>query len=613
MDLSGYSDEELAKIAALAELEDLSDEELEKIAQVAVPQGDSIADPLGQGLTFGLSDEIAGLGGAAIGTVLPQSMGGLPGFDFVEHYKGVRDAARANEQAFAERNPGTAMAAEIGGAMLSGGGLGGMMAKGGPRLAELAKIGATEGGLYGFGEGEGALGSMGSAGLGAGTGAVAGAAGLPVEKGMDYLAKHVSPEKWMAPIRRAVDNSGGQEEIQNRLANAHPDAVLGDMSPELQALTAGVGNKAAGRDQVQDFLLDRQMKMTGQIQDAGAQLSDTPYYQRMDELGQQQASKAEFNYELVRDMPIQYTENMNRILNTEAGQKAVKVAMEKLRLQYRVDDLPEEVVGSVRFIDEVKKALYGKEQKALRAGDNHTAKLLGDMRRELVGEADTQTNQLYKTARDEYAKPARIMDAMEEGRGMFGTKQDPMEFIASLEGRDPDEIDAMLTGVVREMNKRAGDKPATADSAWATVRSPNFRQKLGAVVGDEDVTNKFLDTMGKLSDMNATYRMANTGSRTNVLREVQDEMNEGIGVIGRALSGDPTAIPAAVQQVLTKQLSHLSDHEVSRVAQELLSRGISLEQIMQQGEAYRQIMPAVLNMVQSIDRADQDGGYLRVN
>ena len=614
MDFSDYTDEELQRLANQSRLDEFTDEELEETVRRAMPpQGGSFADPLGQGLTFGLSDEIAGAAGAALGTVLPESMGGLPGFNAVEHYKGIRDAARANEQAFAERNPGTALGLEMGGAMLSGGGLGSAMAKGGPRLAELAKIGAVEGGLYGFGEGEGLQGSVGSAALGAPVGAVAGAAGLPLEKGMDFLARQASPQKWMAPIKRAVDNSGGLDEVQQRLANAHPDAVLGDMTPELQQLTAGTANRAGGRDQIQDFMLDRQMKMTGQIDDAGAQLSDTPYYQRMDELGQQQATKAEFNYNMVKDEPIQITNDMARIMATDPGLDAVKAATNKLRLEFRMDELPEEMYSTVRFIDEVKKSLYGKEQKAIRAGDNHTASLLGDMRRELVGEVDSQTGGLYKTARDEYAKPARIMDAMEEGRGMFGTKQDPMEFIAGLQGRDPDEIDAMLVGVVREMNKRAGDKPATADSAWGTVRSPNFRSKLGAVVGDDSVTNRFLDTMGQLSDMNATYRLSNTGSRTNVLREVQDEMDEGVGMVGRALSGDPTAILGAVQQTLQKQLSHLDDRQISRIAEELLSRGISLEEIMQQGEAYRAIIPSILNTMQSFDRAQQEGGYLRVN
>ena len=613
MDLSGYTEDDLLAIARQATIEDIPDEDLIRIAEQAAPQGGTIADPLGQGLSFGLSDEIAGGLGALVGTALPQSMGGLPGFDIAEHYKGIRDAARYNEQAYAERNPGTAMAAEMAGAALSGGGLGGLMAKGGPRLAELAKIGAAEGGLYGFGEGEGLGGSVGSAAVGGALGTVGGAAALPVEKGLDYLAKTASPQKWMAPIRRAIDSGGGEAAVRERLANAHPDAVLGDMTPELQGLTAGVGNMAGGRNLIQEPLLNRQMQMTRQIDDASSQLSDTPYYQRMDELEKERAAKAEFNYEMVRDQPIQITDDMSRILNTDEGQKAVETAVKKLKLRYRTDELPEETFGTVRFIDEVKKALYGQEQKAVRSGDNATAGLIGDMRRELVKPVDIQTDQLYKTARDEFAKPSRLMDAMEEGRAMFGTKQDPMEFIASLKGRDPDEVDAMLTGVVREMNKRAGGSPETANSAWNAVKSPNFKAKLGAVVGDDDITSKFLNTMGQLSDMNATYRLANTGSRTNVLREVQDEVNEGVGMVGRALSGDPTAILGAVQQTLQKQLSHLSDREVSQVAQELMSRGISLDEIMQQGEAYRSIMPAILNAVQSVDRADQEGGYLRVN
>lgn len=129
---------------------------------VAAPQGGTIADSLGQGLTVGFADEIAGVGGAAVNSALGL-FGKGTGESFGDAYRGIRDAARGNQAAFAQRNPGTSLAAEIGGGMLTGG-IGAAKsgafaaAKNAPtllgRLAPVTAAGAVQGGAYGLGASE---------------------------------------------------------------------------------------------------------------------------------------------------------------------------------------------------------------------------------------------------------------------------------------------------------------------------------------------------------------------------------------------------------------------------------------------------------------------------
>lgn len=116
------------------------------------PQGGSIADAAGQGLTFGFADEIAGGLGATVNSAA-NLFGKGTGESFGKAYTGIRDAARENRDAFATRNPGTALAAEIGGGLLTGGvGAAKVGAfKGAQSLAKLGSIGAVEGGAYGLG------------------------------------------------------------------------------------------------------------------------------------------------------------------------------------------------------------------------------------------------------------------------------------------------------------------------------------------------------------------------------------------------------------------------------------------------------------------------------
>ncbi len=153
-----------------------------------MPQGGNIAGAVGQGLSFGFSDELAGGIGAGINSTM-NMFGKGTGDSFGDAYRDIRDGARANKDAFAARNPKTALAAEIGGGLLTGGvGAARVGAlKGAQSLGRLAGVGAAEGAVYGAGAsdadtldgvaGDAAIGGL----LGGATGAAAPAIGKSVK------------------------------------------------------------------------------------------------------------------------------------------------------------------------------------------------------------------------------------------------------------------------------------------------------------------------------------------------------------------------------------------------------------------------------------------------
>jgi hypothetical protein len=111
-----------------------------------VPQGGSILSPIGQGLTLGFADEIAGAA-AGVGSK-------LSGGDFTPAYEATRDDFRQASKDYAGRNPMTSAAVEIGSGLALPGGLlarAGMGAGSGLRGAMLA------GGLAGTGTAEGGV------------------------------------------------------------------------------------------------------------------------------------------------------------------------------------------------------------------------------------------------------------------------------------------------------------------------------------------------------------------------------------------------------------------------------------------------------------------------
>lgn len=163
-----------------------------------LPQGGSIADSLGHGASFGFSDEIAGALGAAIGTFDDD----LEGTTFGERYRGIRDAARANREAFETRNPKTAIAAELAGGLTTGG-LGAakagafQAARNAPtfmgRMSPVIQTGAVQGGLFGAGTSEGdsvqdiAGDALKGAGIGAATAPVLPLLGSGARKGAERV------------------------------------------------------------------------------------------------------------------------------------------------------------------------------------------------------------------------------------------------------------------------------------------------------------------------------------------------------------------------------------------------------------------------------------------
>lgn len=123
-------------------------------SEKAKEQRGSIADPLGQGAMFGFGDELAGVAGASINSVL-NLFGKGTGESFSDAYQGVRDVARENLEAYRDRKPGTALAAEIVGGFLPGAGLIKAGAGAGKTIAQqlprVVGAGMLEGGAYGVG------------------------------------------------------------------------------------------------------------------------------------------------------------------------------------------------------------------------------------------------------------------------------------------------------------------------------------------------------------------------------------------------------------------------------------------------------------------------------
>lgn len=154
--------------------------------QPDVPRG-TIADALGQGALLGFADEISG----AIGAI-PAAI--ATGNSIPDAYRGIRDAARENYQGYREDNPGTALAAEIGGGLLTGAVGGGMALSGTAGRQMLGRAAATGAGMgaasgAGYSEADSVGGLAKDTALGAAVGGAAGFAFPAAGQGLAAIGR----------------------------------------------------------------------------------------------------------------------------------------------------------------------------------------------------------------------------------------------------------------------------------------------------------------------------------------------------------------------------------------------------------------------------------------
>jgi hypothetical protein len=164
-------------------------------------------------------------------------------------------------------------------------------------------------------------------------------------------------------------------------------------------------------------------------------------------------------------------------------------------------------------------------------GSKRTAKLVhGKLRRPVVDLFDEQTTvdgeSLFKNARAAYRQSNKVEEALVTGRDVLRqTRQDIEEVERLAQNMSDDEKAAFLTGALRELRKKVEGTPETANSAWNIIKSPEFRQKVEAVIGDQAKSRQFIASMNRLVEQNKTFNMVQQG-RNSITSDMANQQAE---------------------------------------------------------------------------------------
>lgn len=581
--------------------------------EIVVPKGASRDSLLGKvdaavrgvadTLTFGLADEIAAAGDAALQPILGT---GEAGPSFSERYSANKRQQNAIDKSDADKRTGYRLAGQVVGGVAGGVGLAkaGLSAtanavNAGKSLPAVmlagAKEGAILGGLHGAGSGEGVDGRVSGASTGALIGGVGGAAAPAVVAGVSAVGKplvaplmaRLRPEEYAnSAIGEAMKRSGmSADEIAASLAAAQRDGqtsftiadAMGNSGQRMLSTVARNPNDM--RQPVVEGLISRQMdqgrRVAGALNDASGSVMSA---QRLTDLAKASRSvDAGINYGPVsREIaPINVTPAVsaaNRAISPfadnvataagavptdlaaragiEAGEAAIRDpirnALKEARSYLASDKL---TVTNVEKAFRAKTNIDMMISKAIDNKQGALAEALQPIQKQL-DDALARTSKQYAAARDAYNAASGVIDAVDIGRTMASPRNRTEDTLRAFRHLPADQQHAARVGYFDPLIARAESAAGSSTDSARPFLSESMRQELPALAAPGQA-DSLVRRLGRETTMSETARAALGGSKTaDNLADAAEMAKFDPGVMQSLMRGRPVeAVFAALSKV----------------------------------------------------------------
>jgi len=483
---------------------------------------------LAQGAGFSLGDEALGaVRGALTSATIPEAI----------------ERERAALRAVREAHPGQALATELAGSFLTGGGLARLGLKGATsvigRGARAVGIGAGQGALQSAGAAEGDLGQRAIAAVpgalfGAGGAVLGEAMAAPVAVGKTLFRRAPSRARAVLAKNLARDQLP-MAELQRRAAEfqqAGIPASLADVGgPNVRTL-AEASAQTPGRAMaiLETQLTERQAAMLPRTMARLQQVSpraESAYDVGAEIITRRAAEAAPLYEEALAVGVLQPTPMLQRLFRSPIFKSAVREA--KALPEYL--DLPP---SHMALLDKAYKNIGGKADEAWRAGNKERYRDLSRLRESLREEMTAQSPK-YGEALQTFRDESSLLTALEEGVDFLNPKATPLNVKALTAG----EKEMYRVGIVERMQREALQTKEGGNIAARIVRTPAHRARIKEAFGDEAAAEQFLRQMELEGETAETAQRLLGGSPTarRVRAQEDIEMAGPAGVLGATTQG----------------------------------------------------------------------------
>lgn len=579
-------------------------------------QSGSFIDPLMQGLTFGWSDELGGLG-ARLGAM---AAGASPERQSQVAAEEIERQRQALSQ-FGQRNPLTSMGLQLAGSIPSSVALGI-----GQTPLRMMELGAAGGALAGMGAAEdnkalgGALGGVAGGLLAGAVPAAINLAQRATAAGKGALAPLY--ERWMQEPQTRAGNitanllqAGGvtPAALRSRARQIGPQATVAEAAGPA-GVVMGQGVIGADKTGKAKLLAEREFGkrtpgMSNRLRQSVAET--TGVTQRLqptlDAVRQRQQAIARPMYERAYSQEIPLTDTLKSILKRGPAQSAFQAAKEaaetvgdELPPLFKLNDIGEwekaGVMPDMRAWDRIKQGidrLIDNETDAVTGRLSPKGRDLTILKRQLVDELD-QINPVYREARMLFAGDEALQNAMRTGEKFLGMKTRQVH--SAIGDMNNSEREAFLVGAVEAIREKIGGAKAGQMRSFNFLESDNAMEKLRAIFpagrqGDIAIA-RLKRSIGNERLLNETITDLLRGSQTHLRDKAEQILGKASGIptstemftspvrgaAGRMMQSAANAIGRERQATL-EQLSKMlfEPGMVEPVIAELQRRGIPKE------------------------------------
>lgn len=309
-------------------------------------------------------------------------------------------------------------------------------------------------------------------------------------------------------------------DINRRLSDLGPDAKLMDLGPNLQRQAGALASiPGPAQSTVRDVVAARGVGASNRVSaDVAGTIGTGPDLDTLKEqiIAQQKASASPL-YEAVRDKTVPLTGNLKFIAQTPFGKRAFAEAVTTAK-----NDGYGYQTNTVGLMDYAKQSLDDMASTFARQGQNNKARQAANMARLLRTEVD-KVAPGYALARDAFAGPAKVLDAIDAGTTVFTKDMTPTQLQSALTAATPSERDAYLQGARHYIETQMGNAVNDPLALRNMFKKSYNEQKLRTLLGNS-IADDLLKRIGREATFSQTSHVVSGNSETAARQAAQAEV-----------------------------------------------------------------------------------------